>query len=86
MRETPVELARRDSPLAPDARIHGTGSFGWMMVLPATNDNVELLAQELEFNSATGTRTWVARVRAEYPNQLDYSGDVEPREGVTLFG
>ena len=26
--------------------------------------------------SATGTRTWVARVRAEYPNQLDYSGSV----------
>ena len=25
-------------------------------------------------NSATGTRTRVARVRAEYPNQLDYSG------------
>ena len=24
--------------------------------------------------SATGTRTRVARVRAEYPNQLDYSG------------
>ena len=24
--------------------------------------------------SATGTRTWVARVRAEHPNQLDYSG------------
>ena len=24
-------------------------------------------------NSATGTRTRVARVRAEYPNQLDYS-------------
>ena len=24
--------------------------------------------------SATGTRTQVARVRAEYPNQLDYSG------------
>ena len=23
-------------------------------------------------NSATGTRTRVARVRAEYPNQLDY--------------
>ncbi len=22
----------------------------------------------------TGTRTWVARVRSEYPNQLDYSG------------
>ena len=25
-------------------------------------------------NSATGTRTRVARVRAEYPNQLDYRG------------
>ena len=25
-------------------------------------------------NSATGTRTRVARVRAEYPNQLDYGG------------
>ena len=25
-------------------------------------------------NSATGTRTRVARVRAKYPNQLDYSG------------
>ena len=28
----------------------------------------------LRNNSATGTRTRVARVRAEYPNQLDYSG------------
>ena len=25
-------------------------------------------------NSATGTRTRVARVRAEYPDELDYSG------------
>ena len=25
-------------------------------------------------NSTTGTRTQVARVKAEYPNQLDYSG------------
>ena len=25
-------------------------------------------------NSATGTRTRVAQVRAEYPNQLDYGG------------
>jgi hypothetical protein len=25
-------------------------------------------------SSATGTRTRVARVRAEHPNQLDYSG------------
>ena len=29
---------------------------------------------EATTNSATGTRTRVARVRAEYPNQLDYSG------------
>ena len=27
-------------------------------------------------NSATGTRTRVARVRAEYPNQLDYGGHI----------
>ena len=31
------------------------------------------LVQVVE-HSATGTRTRVARVRAEYPNQLDYSG------------
>ena len=30
------------------------------------------------FASDTGTRTRVARVRAEYPNQLDYSGSVRP--------
>ena len=34
-------------------------------------------------NSATGTRTRVARVRAEYPNQLDYSGFLKKvRKGV----
>ena len=33
-----------------------------------------LLRFFLQENSATGTRTRVARVRAEYPNQLDYSG------------
>ena len=30
--------------------------------------------------SATGTRSRVARVRAEYPSQLDYGGDVDLRE------
>ena len=30
-------------------------------------------------NSATETRTRVARVRAEYPNQLDYSGSIPER-------
>ena len=33
-------------------------------------------ASEASKGSATGTRTRVARVRAEYPNQLDYSGVV----------
>ena len=28
----------------------------------------------LRLHSATGTRTRIARVRAEYPNQLDYGG------------
>ena len=32
-------------------------------------------------NSATGTRTRVARVRAEYPNQLDYSGSGMEAQG-----
>ena len=32
------------------------------------------LGWEPSINSATGTRTRVARVRAEYPNQLDYGG------------
>ena len=36
-------------------------------------------------NSATGTRTRVARVRAEYPNQLDYSGDAENLCSLSLL-
>ena len=35
---------------------------------------VATLSNRRRENSATGTRTRVARVRAEYPNQLDYSG------------
>ena len=35
-------------------------------------------------NSATGTRTRVARVRAEYPNQLDYSGSEARRSILDL--
>ena len=34
--------------------------------------------------SATGTRTRVARVRAEYPNQLDYSGVVNRVKNHTM--
>ena len=37
-------------------------------------DTLALLLPGPQQNSATGTRTRVARVRAEYPNQLDYSG------------
>ena len=32
------------------------------------------MSQHRKKHSATGTRIRVARVRAEYPNQLDYSG------------
>ena len=35
------------------------------------DDDLQCLVQA---NSAAGTRTRVARVRAEYPNQLDYGG------------
>ena len=38
----------------------------------------------LVYNSATGTRTRVARVRAEYPNQLDYSG-AEKKAAAQLY-
>ena len=39
-------------------------------------------------SSATGTRTRVARVKAEYPNQLDYSGSgrATPRLGLVPRG
>ena len=34
--------------------------------------------------SARGTRTRVARVRAEYPNQLDYNGCIQARSLVLI--
>ena len=37
-----------------------------------------------ESNSATGTRTRVARVRAEYPSQLDYSGSCKATQVVQI--
>ena len=37
-------------------------------------------------NSATGTRTRVARVRAEYPNQLDYSGVADASHRLYIRG
>ena len=35
-------------------------------------------------NSGTGTRARVARVRAEYPNQLDYTGAGRVFKGVYM--
>ena len=35
------------------------------------------MAKQSFKNSVTGTRTQVARVKAEYPNQLDYNGSVK---------
>ena len=43
-------------------------------LVPAPDDDLDLLSQWFDAHSATGTRTQVARVRAEYPSQLDYSG------------
>ena len=43
----------------------------------ASSDNAMLplmVTDTAKTNSATGTRTQVARVKAEYPSQLDYSG------------
>ena len=45
----------------------------WARKGPACGKMVSECSKIME-NSATGTRTRVARVRAEYPNQLDYSG------------
>ena len=42
--------------------------------LEGQNCYLDPSATETRTSSATGTRTRVARVRAEYPNQLDYSG------------
>ena len=36
-------------------------------------------------NSGTGTRARVARVRAEYPNQLDYTGAGTDFTGVSMM-
>ena len=37
-------------------------------------------------SSATGTRTRVARVRAEYPSQLDYSGSCKLKRLANAHG
>ena len=43
-------------------------------------------SQDKKKHSATGTRTRVARVRAEYPNQLDYSGsEIDARRTLHAY-
>ena len=41
---------------------------------PAYHNEMLTHSEGMKISSAAGTRTRVARVRAEYPNQLDYSG------------
>ena len=51
-----------------------------MAILVAATGPARRGAEKPHWNSATGTRTRVARVRAEYPNQLDYGGHVHPQK------
>ena len=53
---------------------------------PAMSNSVSTFVQNKEKNSVAGTRTRVSRVRAEYPDQLDYNGTVSiltHRQGTT---
>ena len=59
----------------------GIPHIGYFARVPGETSKAMLLAPGKMMNwarrpktSATRTRTRVARVRAEYPNQLDYSG------------
>ena len=61
------------------ASVYGTGdcrfeSYQGQLLFGATFLLLTLQESSANKNSAAGTRTRVARVRAEYPNQLDYSG------------
>ena len=64
--KNPVDLARGAS-IGPDAHVRQ-----WINGM--SDCSLELLSHGFNAHSATGTRTRVARVRAEYPNQLEYSG------------
>ena len=52
--------------------LSGASSYKKRFVLPVFH-----MMEGRDKHSATGTRARVARVRAEYPSQLDYSGDVD---------
>ena len=53
-------------------------AYGWTAVALAAGLGASI------GNSTTGTRTRVARVKAEYPNQLDYSGHDERRVALEV--
>ena len=52
--------------------LSGASSYTKRFVLPVFH-----MMEVRDKHSATGTRARVAQVRAEYPSQLDYSGDAE---------
>ena len=73
--KNPVDLAQGDS-IGPDAHV-------WQWINGMSDCSLELLSHGFNAHSATGTRTRVARVRAEYPSQLDYGGvDWPPKNSV----
>ena len=68
-------------------------AFPWLQTLlpPSTRDNsggktCSPTPSQLKQNSATGTRTRVAQMRAEYPDQLDYSGHAHQISRQTKAG
>ena len=63
--------ALRGASSAPKQR--GGGACSWM----ESTELGRMCGRGAMRNSATGTRTRVARVRAEYPSQLDYSGSCD---------
>ena len=74
-------------PLATTARCSGTASAATPLTengAPQGDLQTTFPNRRLE-NSATGTRTRVARVRAEYPNQLDYSGFCNALDKRVIF-
>ena len=59
-----INIASKQEHMQADARVNG-GSYA---------TTCDCGREAVLINSATGTRTRVARARAEYPSQLDYSG------------
>ena len=68
---------RRGVPVLCDRQMYAGLSDGCDMYrndVYGHDDGTHIWIWNMPNNSATGTQARVARVRAEYPNQLDYSG------------